>query len=273
MPDQPAAGPLRRLPVAGGELGYLDVGAGPPIVLLHGFSFDLAMWDPQVPALARDARVVRYDLRGFGSSGPPSAGHGHVEDLLALLDGLGVERACLIGLSLGANVALAAAADHPDRVTALVLASPGLPGHRWSEERPPDAAAAVARERGVEEAKRFWLDHPLYDSTHRHPAARTALRAMVDRFPAHQWREGPAARPLPALADRLEGIGVPTLVLNGELDAAGYREIGRLLGERLPRGRHLEVPDAGHVLNLERPDVVNRAVLDFLSGPETQVPP
>jgi len=253
------------VPVPEGTLACEETGSGAPVVMLHGFSFDQRMWDPQFLPLGDRHRVIRYDLRGFGASGPPAAGHGHVDDLVALLDDLAIDRACLIGLSLGANVALATALAHPDRVDGLVLASPGLPGHRWSQERPPEAALAVAARDGVDAAKRFWLDHPVFASTRAYPEARAALEEMVADFPAHQWRDGPASAPLPAFSDRLGAVTVPTLVVNGELDVDGYREIGDVIFHRVPRATHVTVPAAGHVMSLERPEEFEHAVRPFLA--------
>ncbi|MEX0428361.1 alpha/beta fold hydrolase [Nocardioides sp. DS6] len=254
----------RRVQVPDGALACEEAGAGPAVVLLHGFSFDRRLWNPLFPALSDGYRVVRYDLRGFGASTPPALGRGHVADLVVLLDDLGIERATLVGLSLGANVALAAALDHPDRVDGLVLASPGLPGHQWSQERPPEAALAVAARHGVEAARRFWLDHPVFASTRAYPPARAALEQMVASFPAHQWRGAPVTPPLPAVADRLGMVETPTLVVNGELDVDGYREIGSLIAHRVPRAAHVTVPAAGHVMCLERPDEFERALRGFL---------
>ena len=116
---------------------------------------------------------------GFGESGLPVANRDHVSDLLALLDALAADRARLVGLSLGANIALAAAALHPDRVRTITLASPGLPGYPWRTPRPPDEAATVAANEGIEAAKRWWLGHEIFRATQRYPAAREQLAAMV----------------------------------------------------------------------------------------------
>lgn len=250
-----------------GRLVGEEAGTGEPVVLIHGFSFDRSLWDPQFPALSAHCRAIRYDLRGFGDSGAPVAGRGHVEDLLALLDALSIDRAHLVGLSLGANIALAAAALHPARVRSIVLASPGLPGHAWTTPRPPDEAAKVARSEGIEAGKRWWLNHEIFRSTENYPAARARLADMIGRFPAHQWRDGPAAPVLAPLTSYLSRLGTPTLILNGALDVAGYREIASVLREQIPGAIREEYPDAGHVLNLEQPERFNGHLLRFLFSP------
>jgi 3-oxoadipate enol-lactonase len=252
--------------VPGGLLAGEEAGDGDPVVLIHGFSFDRAMWDPQFPELARGYRAIRYDLRGFGESGLPAANRDHVADLIALLDALGVDRAHLAGLSLGANIALAAAALHPDRVRTITLASPGLPGYPWRTPRPPEEAAAVARGAGVAAAKRWWLGHEIFRSTRRHPAAREYLAAMVARFPAHQWDAAlPAAPQLPSLTGFLPGLATRALILGGALDVAGYREIAAVLAQQIPNAERREFAGCGHLLNLERPAEFTGRLLSFLA--------
>lgn len=258
-------GPLAIALPDGGELIAEEAGAGPPVVLIHGFSFDRSLWDPQFHVLTERHRTIRYDLRGFGRSSAPVAARGHVEDLLVVLDACAVDRAHLVGLSLGANIALAAAAFHPDRVRSVVLASPGLPGYAWSTPRPPDEAAAVARRAGIAAAKEWWLGHEVFRSAGRYPAARAHLADMVGRWPAYQWAGGPATPPLPSLTGCLAALLVPALVMNGALDVPGYREIAAVLRREIPGARRHEFPDAGHLLNLERPARFNEDLLSFLA--------
>jgi 3-oxoadipate enol-lactonase len=259
-----ASGPF-AVAVPGGELAGEQAGTGEAVVLIHGFSFDQAMWDPQFRVLAARFRAVRYDLRGFGASGLPAAGRGHVEDLVALLDALGTGRAHLVGLSLGANIALAAAAFHPDRVRSVVLASPGLPGYPWTTPRPPDEAAKVARRDGIAAGKRWWLGHEIFRSTQRFPAALACLEDMLTRWPAHQWTDAPAAEPLPPLTGYLGTLRARALIMNGALDVPGYREIAAALHRGIPGARRQELIGAGHLLNLERPARFNGHLLSFLA--------
>lgn len=194
------------------------------------------------------------------------AGRGHVDDLVDLLDERRIARAHLVGLSLGANIALAAAVAQPDRVAGLVLASPGLPGHRWTTPRPPDQAAEHARAFGVEAGRRFWLEHEMFASTVDHPEVRAGLDRMVANFAAWQWTDGPQTDPLPALNERLGDVRAPTLVVHGRRDVAGYREIARVIAAGVPGAQRHELPTAGHLVNLEHPDEFNTAVLDFLAS-------
>lgn len=255
------------VPIRGGALHGECHGEGMPVVLIHGFSLDLRMWDWQVPDLvAAGYRVIRYDLRGFGRSTLPGPEpYSHADDLCAVLDAAGIRRAALVGLSLGANVACACALEHPDRVAALVLASSGLPGHPWREERPPEAAEAHARRHGIEAGRRFWLAHPLFESVRARPDAAAALDRMVGEYSGWHWANPNPQRPPPRVAERLPEIEVPALVLTGEHDVAGYREIGDVLAAGMPRARRVRLPEVGHMMNMEDPALFNRTVLAFLA--------
>jgi 3-oxoadipate enol-lactonase len=251
------------VPVEGGQLSYEVAGDGPEIVLLHGFSFDMRCWEPQFAALADQYRVVRYDLRGFGKSSLPEGQYDHCADLSALLDHLEIERPMLLGLSLGANIALRYAILHPQRVAGLALASPGLPGHVWREERPPDAAREHARLHGVEAAREFWLNHPFLASLGDYPKARSAVREMVEDYSGFHWRGPDPQAPAEPFHDKLHMVAAPTLVLSGDRDANGYREIARVVSDRIPRARLMTFAHCGHMLNLEDPAAFNAAVIDF----------
>lgn len=267
-----AAEHFAPIEVGGRALWCGVAGDGPAVVFVHGFSVDSAMWDDQVAALAGRATTVRYDLRGFGRSGPPDPERDHVDDLVDLLDRLGLERALVVGLSLGANVALALTAAHPDRVSAAVLASPGLPGRAWPTPRPPDLALEEARRHGVEAARRFWRGLPLLDSTRERPEAFARLSAMLDRFPAHQWGAGHQSRPLPGLASSLERIARPVTVVSGDRDDAGYLKIAAEMCARIPDTTRAVIAGAGHFVNLDEPAAFDAVLADALARAEADSP-
>jgi 3-oxoadipate enol-lactonase len=252
------------LDVGGGRLRWTAAGEGAPLVLLHGFSFDQRLWDPQVGPLSKQHRVVRYDLRGFGSSTNPAGGYRHIDDLRVLLHSLNIERAVLVGLSLGANVALAYAIQHPQEVAGLVLASPGLAGHHWAVQRPPEAVAAHAASYGVAAGRKFWLEQPIFASTRRYPRARIAVEEMVQGYNGWHWQNADLQQPGPDVRAGLAALPVPALVISGDLDVDGYREIAAEIAAALPNGQLARFADAGHVMNMEEPERFNSRLLEFV---------
>jgi pimeloyl-ACP methyl ester carboxylesterase len=168
--------------VNGTRLYYEAAGEGPAVVLLHGGNLDRRLWDPQFLALAREHRVVRYDLRGFGRSRDRDGPFQAHEDLRALLDMLGVPRASLVGLSGGGRIAIDFAFAYPDRVHRLVLAAPGLSG--WVYRDRGDTAyfpeARRARDRGDAAGMGIaWLGSAYMWPAMEHPALVVPLREMA----------------------------------------------------------------------------------------------
>src|SRR3990170_5530183 len=173
-------------PVDGGRLHFEKLGDGGAIVLLHGFALDLRIWDDQFERLARDYLTIRYDLRGFGrSSAPAGAPYSHAGDLERLLEHLGVERAHLVGMSLGGTVSIDFALRKPESVRSLTLISSGLAGYR---RRFPAADSVLkpvyerAREAGPEAAKGAWLGGPLFRPAMERPELRARLSAIVGGY-------------------------------------------------------------------------------------------
>ncbi|MGH3125530.1 MAG: alpha/beta fold hydrolase, partial [Streptosporangiaceae bacterium] len=153
-----AGGVTAVLERPGARLMYEVAGDGPAVVLIHGFGLDMRMWDPQVGPLADRFRVVRYDCRGFGASGPfdPAVPYTHAGDLVALLDHLDIGEAVLAGLSFGGRVALQAALADPARVRGLALLDAVLDGVPWDPEsaRALDEVARLVQEAGCWRAAR-----------------------------------------------------------------------------------------------------------------------
>jgi pimeloyl-ACP methyl ester carboxylesterase len=136
--------------VNGARLWYDEAGSGATVLLLHGGLGDSGLWEPVVPFLAERFRTIRTDLRFFGRSAGPAVPWSWQEDVVGVLDELGVERAALVGLSLGGKLALDLALQHPERFWAVAGVAPGLGGHdgaAYTEEheaRHDDARRAPA---------------------------------------------------------------------------------------------------------------------------------
>ena len=268
--EVPGAG-CEVLPLPGARLAYQLTGeeSRPAVVLVHGFGLDMRMWDPQVAHLARRYRVIRYDCRGFGSSGPfdPAVGYTHAGDLLALLDHLGIGRAVLAGLSFGGQVVLKAALAAPQRVRGLVLMDAVVDGVRWDRESLAAIrlAGELAVARGLLAGRAAWLAHPLFASARDMPEVGDQLADMVAGYPGQHWighdpHEEDARRPI----DVLEEVAMPALVLAGEHDVPGFRDMSAVLARRIPGARYHEVAGAGHMINMEQPAAVNEALTRFL---------
>src|SRR5215204_6389264 len=229
-------------------------GAGTPLVLLHAFPLDGRMWAPQVEALAGTYQVIVPDLRGFGAARDQAVEDAGMDlladDLLRLLDERGLDRVVLGGLSLGGYVALAFLRHHPDRVSGLVLL-----------DTKATADGDQARADRLKMAKRV-----LAEGNDFVPEVVSRVAALIREQTPQAIagaQRGMAARA--ATTDVLASVKVPTLVVTGEEDVVTGPEVGRDLAAGIPGARFLLVEEAGHLANLEQPEIVNEALLDFLA--------
>ncbi|GAB4194023.1 MAG: alpha/beta hydrolase [Roseiflexaceae bacterium] len=268
----PAASGFAR--VEGARLYYEVFGAGQPLVLLHAGWLDRRVWEPQIPALAGRFQVVRYDLRGFGRSTMPDAPYSDVQDLHALLRALGIDRATLVGLSLGGTVAIDFALANPHMVTGLVLVGPGLRGYSPSpEDETTDRTAAMIqavrsgdREGALDLFVELWVDGPERQAA---PELRQHVRAIAAEYSfAHIIEGAPSPVMSPSAIERLSSIHAPTLLVTGAADQPAILEITGLLEVEIPGARRVLIPDAAHLVNLEQPERFNELLLGFLGGLE-----
>ena len=270
------AGPA-RIAINGVHYAVRRWGAGPPLVLLHGFTGSSLLWESHAAAFAACFDTIAVDLLGHGSSAAPDdpARYGMaqtVADLAAVLDSLRLERTALLGYSMGGRAALALAIEQPARVSALVLegASPGIAdGAERAARVAADAALARRIERdGVAAFVDAWLAQPLFASQARlDPRTRAAARAQrltncAAGLAASLRGCGSGAQP--SYWHRLHTLAVPTLLLAGAHDAK-FQALARAMQERIPDATLRIIADAGHATHLEQPRAFQGAVLSFLS--------
>ena len=245
-------------------LAYDETGDGPPVLLLHSTVCDRRMWDPQVPALAAAGhRVVRCDLRGYGDSPMPTAPWSNRGDVAELLDALGIGVTAVVGSSGGGRVALEFASRWPARVTVLALVCSALPGHPPS----PALQAFGEREDALLEAGDVAGAVRLNVDTWVGPAASATARASVAEMQRHAFEvqlAGPDDVSQDPAEISLTALTMPVLVVSGAHDLVDFREIAVRLAGQLPSARHVELDWAGHLPSLERPEPVNRLLIDFL---------
>ncbi|MFQ5872392.1 MAG: 2-succinyl-6-hydroxy-2,4-cyclohexadiene-1-carboxylate synthase [Dehalococcoidia bacterium] len=267
---------MPRMPVNGAELNVEVVGEGPPVVAVHGFTGDISTWDCFVEAARAEFTLILVDVLGHGCSEAPgdpgrySMDH-CVEDLVGVLDGIGVRRASWLGYSMGGRICLYVALNAPDRCRALVLegASPGISNARDRRER-VDRDVELARiieERGVATFVEYWEALPLFATQQRLPqAARERLRRQRLRnnpVGLANTLRGIGVGVQPPLQDRLSCLAPPVLFVVGEKDGK-FCDLARSMNAAVPNGRLAVIPEAGHAVHLEQPDRFNSIVLDFL---------
>jgi 3-oxoadipate enol-lactonase len=277
---RPASRTTAVLPLPGAGLAYEVTGDGPAVMLVHGFGLDMRMWEPQVEHLAARYRVVRYDCRGFGASGAfdPAVPYTHAGDLVALLDHLAIGEAVLAGLSFGGRVALQTALAAPARVRGLVLLDAVLDGVPWDPESAGalDELARRVRAGGVPAGRAAWLAHPLFAAARQRPELAGQLTAMVAGYPGQHWLGRDPHRPVqPPPIEALEDVAAPALVVVGDRDVPGFREMSTVLARRIPGAQYRVVAGAGHMVNMEQPAAVNELLTRFLAGlpaPATEGP-
>jgi pimeloyl-ACP methyl ester carboxylesterase len=260
----------------GVRLWYEEAGEGVPVVFVHEFAGEARSWEPQLRFFSRRHRCLAYNARGYPPSDVPDDPAAYSQaraaaDILAILDGAGIERAHVVGLSMGAFATLHFGLDHPERALSLVCAGIGYGAEKAQEARFRAEAEQAAKGFEANGSKRF---AEVYGSG----AARVQFQAkdprgwreMVDwlgrhdaQGAAHTMRGVQAKRPsLYDLEVRLRALEMPVLIVAGDEDDHTLLP-GIFLKRTIPAAGLLVLPKTGHTINLEEPDLFNRAVADF----------
>ena len=251
------------------RIAWESRGDGPPLLLIHGLGYARWGWEPVADRLAERFRVLLFDNRGIGESevppGPYTAA-AMAEDALQVLDEAGVERAHVVGTSLGGMVAQELALAHPARVDRLVLACT-TPGGAGAFPLPQRTLALIAEAPSLapEVALRRFVENALADDS---------PEVLVDRIYAHRlasppdpagWQAQAAAGASFDALDRIGDIGAPTLILHGTDDGVVDSRNAALLAERIPDARVRLFEGRGHLFFWEDPDGFVEAVEGFLA--------
>ena len=257
-----------NLPVPGASIYFEEAGQGDAVVLIHGGFGDRRMWDAQFATLSREYRVVRYDHRGFGRSrvlvdsaySPPA-------DLVRLLDHLGIDKAHVIGNSVGGSVALDFALLHPDRVGKVVVVASGASGAKYSAE---DVASIVAvfktaQEQGVDQAAELWLQNPMIAISSKDARSADLVARMVREnrniFRLQNW---PEWRMTPTAFERLGELRMPVLFVLGDQDTPVVQRVSNETAARIAGAETIRITGADHLPQLTHPDAFMQRVLSFL---------
>ncbi len=262
--------------VNGINLNVKAAGSGPAIIALHGFAGSMATWAAFTQEVQREYTVITVDFLGHGDSDSPTDPERYRmersgADIAAVLDKLGLARACWLGYSMGGRIALVTATLMPDRFAGLVLegASPGLisPDGRARRARSDGELARLITKEGVEAFSKYWEQRPLFASQKRLPPE------VRERIRNRRLRNNPtglantlrAASPglQPPVHKSLPSLKIPVLCIAGEYDHK-FSAIAKEMCSKLPDGRLSIIAGAGHAPHIENPQEFNRIVLGFL---------
>lgn len=266
MTDAPLA-PVSRaiwhgeVDVGDGIVPVALAGDGPPLIMLHGWTLDWRMWQPQIDALAQHFQLVMPDRRGFGGSTAPPDLAREADDVERIADFLGLERYALIGLSQGAAVALDCAHKHGWRINCLIVSGAPLPALVERDEVIDIARyEAWARQGDMAAMRADWSRHELM--RHDNPATSTLVEQILADY---NGRDLLAPSVLPGVPrDALAHLPMPLLAMTGAGDSVWRRDCARALADLVPRGRHALIEGAGHMANLDNPAGFNEVVGGFL---------
>lgn len=261
----------------GVRLHYEEVGSGPPMVFVHEFAGDARSWEPQLRFFGRRYRCVAYCARGYPPSDVPPEGRYSqdraTDDLACVIRELGMAKAHVVGLSMGAFATLHLGLRYPDLARSLVAAGVGYgaaPDKRAQFREETDATIARIRAEGMDKMAGVYGRGPtrlVFEE--KDPRGHAEFLAQL----AEHSTEGSAGtmagvqRERPSLFDLADGfrrMELPTLIVAGDEDDPTL-EPGLFLKRTIPTSALLVMPKCGHTMNLEDPDAFNRAVLDFVT--------
>ena len=258
------------------KLYYERAGAGEPVVFCHAGVTDSRLWADQWPVVSQHYDMVCLDMRGFGQSDEATGPVCRRDDLHALLIQLGLERVHLVGCSLGGEIVLDYALEHPDRVLSLTLVS-AVPGGFEMQGEPPAELFAMfgAMEAGdlalVSELQtRIWVDGPYRQPEQVNADFRQRAAAMnrgaIER---NTWQvaDMQPLNPLdPPAVQRLDAIHQPVLIVVGALDNSEILRAADVMAQAFAHPRKVILQDCAHLPSMEQPQAFNTALLDFLNS-------
>lgn len=253
----------------------IDGPAGPWVMLSHGLATDLTMWDELTASLQDRYRVLRYDARGHGGSAAPEGDYTLdmlVADAVGILDALDVAQCHFGGLSMGGMVTLGMLIDHPDRVRSGIIADSRhttRPDFTEAWLQRAEAVRTGGIEAVVESTITRWSSAGLAE---RNPAVIARMERMVRGTSDNGYRGCAAALARLNYGPRLGEIRAPTLLICGSEDHGAPPENTRQMNAMIKGSRFVEIEPAGHISNIEQPQVFDKAVVDFLQDVEVGAP-
>lgn len=247
------------------KLYYNIIGQGDLAVLVHGIGVDSRYWMEIPELLASKYAVLTYDLRGHGQSFAPDTGYSyreHVNDLNSLITDLGYQKAHFIGHSLGGAIVVKYALQHPQHIKSLVLAAPHVVGYKDYTDWPN--VYRTAKQIDVGQAKIQWETFRLFQRVDKNSPDWEVFKSCISDFPGKVWTDPDAFKYMDESDMKmLDNLTMPTLLLCGR-DDLDFLPLAKLINARLTNGTLYEIPDCGHMIHMEKPEIFKRELAAFL---------
>jgi len=259
-----------------GKLYYEMAGDGDTLVLGHAGFVDSRMWDAQWDAFTQKYRVIRFDMRGYGKSDPAERPRTRRYDLAQLLDHLQVERAALLGCSLGGEIMIDFVLEHPEMASALITVSSAPSGFQVQGDPPPHLFEMITALQQGDTARaselqiRIWVDGPYRQPEQLNPGVRQRA-AEMNLIPVRMntWlaADSHPLNPLdPPAIGRLSAIYVPALIMAGALDHPEELRAADVMTDAIKGAKKHIFSHSAHLPNMEEPEEFTQVVLSFLDG-------
>jgi pimeloyl-ACP methyl ester carboxylesterase len=259
----------------GAQLYYETAGNGVPFVMIHAGVADSRQWNNEFAFFARNYQVLRYDMRGYGKSEPVAGEFSHMDDLVSVLNALGLhERVVIMGCSMGGGLAMDFALAHPSSVKALIMVGSAPSGLELDVPAPTKfAEAEKAFEAGdldltAELETQIWFDGLGRTPEQVDQAMRKLAYEMDRQALSHEVKQLGKRLPntqTPAF-DRLGDIQIPVLVIVGAHDTPYILAAADYMTEKIPSAQKMKIEDAAHLPNMDQPDEFQTIVTNFLDG-------
>ncbi|MBN1185133.1 MAG: alpha/beta hydrolase [Bacteroidales bacterium] len=258
--------------VNGTKLYYEIAGNGEPLVLVHGNFGDCRHWDYNYEELAKEFKVIRYDVRGYGKSNSSPKGYEYKDhgDLKALLDYLGIPKVHIAGFSMGSGIVINFALEYPEMCTSLISVGPWVCGYS-----PPSInefssdfgrIPLIIEQGGTDAAAEELIEFPIFKAHVSSQDVKNFITHNAKDYSFLHWiGEGPT-RIEPNAVNMLDQIKVPTLIMTSEYDINACLEVADLLQEKISGSKLVRIPKATHFMMMDNPEEFNRNVINFITG-------
>lgn len=263
----------------GAQLHFQDSGdeGKTSLLFLHAGIGDSRMWEPQADYFAQQYRVVRYDARGYGKTNSEDVEFSPRADAIAVLDHLGIDKAVIIGCSLGGLTAVDTAIEYSDRVQALVPVCAGLSGFNFQPDESDmnsatgqlfmqmDAAESSKDDERLTDLEiHLWADGGEQPEGRAPAHVREKMREMIRHAQQRAQPEGSVIPLQPPAVSRLGEIQTPTLIIVGEMDTRAVLLMADAMVQGIPHAQKMVFKNTAHVPSMEWPDLFNQTLADFL---------